>query len=348
MRIHLVVGTRPNIIKIAKLYHVLKSRGHTPEIIHTGQHYSDEMDKCFFKDFNLPPPVVNFGVNNLSPTVQVNLIIQEYSHYLNDNRPDLIVSIGDCNAAPASAFVGKLNHIPVAHLEAGLRSNNLEMPEENNRIVTDSLSDRLWTHSPESELNIASEGISIHKVKCVGNIMCDTIEMMRDKINYYGKRLEEYALVTIHRPSNVDDHKRLCNILEKVDSISQKIKVVFPVHPRTDVSGYQFSANVIISEPVEYARNLSLIKNADVVITDSGGIQEETSYFGIPCLTLRDDTERPITIEKGTNKLTTIDTLESDVDIILQGEETYSRGIPLWDGQTSERIVDDIEEWLCV
>jgi len=326
MRIHLVVATRPNIIKIARLYKVL-STDHKVDIIHTGQHFDSEMDAIFFHQFNLPRPTVNFGINKLSNTIQVNLIIQEYSNYIKKNRPDLIVSIGDCNASPASAFVGKLHNIKVAHLEAGLRSLDMDMPEENNRIVTDALADRLWCPSDDALLNV-----DVDKAVNVGNIMCDTIDMMMDKILDRDFPLKGYGFVTLHRPSNVDTPKlkKIIEVLNKVEST-----LICPKHPRTTIE----KSNMVILPPQGYINNLAMIRNASFVITDSGGIQEETTYLNVPCLTLRDNTERPITITEGTNKLTTVDTLLHDIDNI---EERPYKPIKNWDGKTSERILEDI------
>jgi len=255
----------------------------------------------------------------------------------------LIVVVGDCNAAPAAVFAGKLSNVPVAHLEAGLRSGDRTMPEENNRIITDALSDICWMLSLDAELNLAAEGISRFKMTHVGNIMIDTIEMMWDKINSTPTQTEDYALVTLHRPSNVDDPIKLEKIVKALNKIAEKIEIIFPVHPRTaerlKKCKVKFHGAICIEKPNGYVNSLALIKGANFVITDSGGIQEETTYLKVPCFTLRNNTERPITEDSGTNRLVTVNELHK----VTEYPKKSSFKIKHWDGCTSQRIIEDIK-----
>ena len=321
MLIHLIAAARPNFMKIAPLYHALKKVDWaTPCIVHTGQHYDLNMSDAFFKDLNLPEPDIHLGVGSGTHAEQTGQVMIAYERILREKRPDLAVVVGDVNSTMAATLAGVKLGVKVAHLEAGLRSFDRTMPEEINRIVTDSLADIHWTPSPDADENLLKEGVSKNKIQRVGNIMIDSLEKLRKKIEQqetvqvFGLKQGEYGLVTLHRPSNVDNTlilRRVCHLLY---SISQKIPLIFPVHPRTwkniEKNGLMAilknAPGLLIVEPLSYIRFMNLVFNCRFTLTDSGGIQEETTYLGIPCLTLRANTERPITITHGTNRLSTV------------------------------------------
>ena len=375
MIIHLIAAARPNFMKIAPLYHALKKElWAKPVIVHTGQHYDLNMSDVFFQDLNLPEPDIHLGVGSGTHAEQTGQVMIAYEKVLAEERPDLVIVVGDVNSTvacalaatkisfssspyPPSAINNELGQRPlVGHLEAGLRSNDRTMPEEINRLVTDSIADILWTPSPDGDENLIREGVLPEKICCVGNIMIDSLEMLRDRIEneadccQHGFASGNYGVVTLHRPSNVDDPetlKRLCRTLIK---LSDQLPMVFPVHPRTrkniDKAGLAGelteAVNFKLIEPVSYRKFMNLVFNCRLAITDSGGIQEETSYLGIPCLTLRPNTERPVTITRGTNKLCTVDDLAEKVSQILAGAARIPCSIDLWDGHTSDRVVRSI------
>lgn len=359
--IHLVSAARPNFMKIAPLYHVLiKETWCDPVIIHTGQHYDPEMSDAFFKDLNLPKPHIHLGVGSGTHAEQTGGVMVKYEEVCFENKPDVTTVVGDVNSTMACAITAKKLCIPVAHLEAGLRSGDRTMPEEINRIVTDSISDLLLTPSADADDNLYKEGISTNKILNVGNIMIDSYEMLKDKIEernaigIYKVEKDKYTVVTLHRPSNVDIEKNLSKIVEILLFISKKIKIVFPVHPRTKERLISFrlwsqladKGNIIITSPQGYINFMSLVKNAKFIITDSGGIQEETTYLGIPCLTLRKTTERPITISQGSNRLVTVDNIMSFIDSILTGDLWKSKKPNLWDGHTAGRVSLVLKKYL--
>jgi UDP-N-acetylglucosamine 2-epimerase (non-hydrolysing) len=355
--IHLVCGARPNFMKVAPLYHALLAEPWAePIIVHTGQHYDANMSGSFFAEFGLPEPHVSLGVGSGSHAEQTARVMVAYEKVLQETRPDLVVVVGDVNSTMAATLAASKLHIRVAHLEAGLRSRDRRMPEEINRLVTDVLADILWAPSQDGVDNLLAEGIPPERIRFVGNIMIDSLEMCRERIERqdafsgFGQTRRSYAVATIHRPSNVDDPAvlaRLCRLLERA---SESIPLVFPVHPRTRqriasegllIEG-QHAGRIFMPEPLGYIAFMNLVFNARLVITDSGGIQEETTYLGIPCLTLRENTERPVTITHGTNKLCAPDDLLEGVGEILRAGPRPAPSIEFWDGRTAGRVVDAI------
>jgi UDP-N-acetylglucosamine 2-epimerase (non-hydrolysing) len=358
MHIHLIAAARPNFMKIAPLYHALK-REHwaEPVIVHTGQHYDLNMSDSFFKDLNLPEPAIHLGVGSGTHAEQTGRVMIAYEKVLNQRQPDLVVVVGDVNSTMAATLAAVKLGATVAHLEAGLRSFDRTMPEEINRVVTDALADILWTPSPDADENLMREGVSADKICRVGNIMIDSLEMFRGKIEKQkvfqelGLTPGEYGLVTLHRPSNVDDLEVLGSICELLTRASHRIALVFPVHPRTrkNIEKHGFlrlldrSNGLFLVDPMRYVHFMNLLFNCRLVITDSGGIQEETTYLGIPCLTMRPNTERPITITKGTNQLCALKDLEAKVEALLTKEHERFDDIEFWDGMTASRIVEHIK-----
>ena len=383
MQIHLIAAARPNFMKIAPLYHALKKEPWAePVIVHTGQHYDLNMSDVFFQDLEMPEPDIHLGVGSGTHAEQTGQVMMAYEKILMVKRPDLVIVVGDVNPTVActlaaakidyktitsensdgyqlSAKSHELGRRPlVAHLEAGLRSFDRAMPEEINRMVTDTLADILWTQSPDGDENLINEGVAGEKVQRVGNIMIDSLEMLRETIQKQtvseemGLKAGEYGLLTLHRPSNVDDPKILKRLCQTLVRIAQKIPLVFQIHPRTRknienlllMPALEKEEGLIISEPINYIRFMNLVFNCRFALTDSGGIQEETSYLGIPCLTLRPNTERPITIKQGTNRLVTLDNLEDYVTEVLSGKSSKANRIDLWDGQTAGRVIESIKE----
>ena len=367
--IHLIAAARPNFMKIAPLYHELSQRAWaTPTIIHTGQHYDINMSDAFFKDLNLPDPHIHLGAGSGSHAEQTGKVMIAYEKIVLETKPDLVVVVGDVNSTIACTLAAtKISYDAppmkrpiVAHLEAGLRSFDRSMPEEVNRLATDVLADALWTPSPDGDENLIKEGINPDKITRIGNIMIDSFEMLRSKIEedraYEELDLERggYAVATLHRPANVDDAGTLGNLCETLVRISAKIPVVFPVHPRTRknlektglIDRLTSSSQIKLLEPLNYVRFMNLVLNSRMAITDSGGIQEETTYLKIPCLTLRPNTERPITITQGSNELCDIESVESRVDAILNGQYKESSVPELWDGKTAPRTANAIKALL--
>jgi UDP-N-acetylglucosamine 2-epimerase (non-hydrolysing) len=355
MLIHLICAARPNFMKVAPLYHALhKEQYANPVIVHTGQHYDPNMSDTFFHDLGLPNPHISLGVGSGTHAEQTAKVMMLYEKVLQDQRPDLVIVVGDVNSTMAATIAAAKLGVKVAHLEAGLRSFDRTMPEELNRLVTDVLADMLWTPSRDASDNLLREGISRDKIHMVGNIMIDSLEMMRGKIEsektYLDFHLEPkaYGVVTLHRPSNVDDPavlKKLCDLIEE---ISEKAPMVFPVHPRTRknlekhhlLTGLECSKRVLLPEALSYVRFMNLVFHCLFVITDSGGIQEETTHLGIPCLTVRENTERPITITHGTNQLCNLEQLKKNTEVIMKGTWRKPQHIELWDGKTAGRIVE--------
>ena len=354
MIIHLVCAARPNFMKVAPLYHALKKeQWAVPIIVHTGQHYDLNMSDAFFEDLGLPKPDIYLGIGSGTHAEQTGKVMMAYEEILSDQKPDLVIVVGDVNSTMAATIAASKLGIKVAHLEAGLRSFDRSMPEEINRLVTDVIADMLWTPSRDASENLMKEGISLDKIHLVGNIMIDSLEMLREKIEMQKSFLEfglesgRYGIVTLHRPSNVDDPailKEICRILRE---ISEEVPLVFPIHPRTRknleenhlLSVMQSSKKLFLPEPLGYIHFMNLVFNSLFVITDSGGIQEETSYLGIPCLTVRKNTERPITVTHGTNQLCELDEVNHKVDEILNRKVRKKQQIELWDGKTAGRIV---------
>ncbi len=354
MLIHLICAARPNFMKVAPLYHALKKeKWAKPVIVHTGQHYDLNMSDAFFEDLGLPNPDIYLGVGSGTHAEQTGKVMISYEKVLQEQRPDLVVVVGDVNSTLACALVAAKIGIKVAHVEAGLRSFDRTMPEEINRLLTDALSDLLFTPSEDADENLLMEGISPIKIKRVGNIMIDTLVAHLDKARQcksydrFGLKPKNYVFVTMHRPSNVDNKVSLSVIMECLTRLSENLPVIFPLHPRTRNSLVQFalgqassnSKKLILCEPLGYHETIGLVDKARFVLTDSGGLQEETTFLGVPCLTLRPNTERPITIDQGTNKLTSLKTLEQDFDSALNGYQPAGKIPELWDGMTRERII---------
>lgn len=355
--VQLICAARPNFMKVAPLYHALKVEPWAKiVIVHTGQHYDLNMADMIFNDLGLPRPDIHLGVGSGTHAEQTGKVMIEYEKILMKNMPDLVVVVGDVNSTMASAIAAKKLHGMVAHLEAGLRSFDRDMPEEINRVVTDSIADILWTTSEDANENLRREGITEEKIFYVGNIMIDSLELVRKKIEKlevrkeFGLEKNCYGVVTLHRPSNVDDEEKLKLLCEKLIQISEDISLVFPVHPRTrknlekmglikKIEKYQ---KLQLPGPMSYIRFMNLVFNCSIVITDSGGIQEETTYLGIPCLTLRSNTERPITIKQGTNQLCGVNDLEERVEKRIKEKIGKIRPIKFWDGNTAARVVQCI------
>jgi len=359
-KIYLVAAARPNFMKVAPLWHAFAELPElfAPVLIHTGQHYDKNMSDVFLQDLGLPAPHVHLGVGAGTHAEQTGGVMIEFEKVCLAERPDLVLVVGDVNSTLAAAITAKKLWIPVGHVEAGLRSRDWEMPEEINRIVTDSISDLLFTPSPDADENLRHEGVPAAKIHRVGNIMIDTlvhsIEKARDRAVFerFGLAPGSYCLVTLHRPANVDDPASLDRLFAGMDEL--EIPIVFPVHPRTrkvmetaglaDRYGGEGS-RLHLTEPLGYYDFLNLTMHARFVLTDSGGIQEETTFLGVPCLTLRTTTERPITITQGTNELVTLDDLPDQAARIVKGEGKQGSVPDLWDGRTAGRIVAVLREY---
>ena len=359
-------------MKIAPLYHALAREAWCrPSIVHTGQHYDANMSDAFFRDLRLPSPHFNLEVGSGTHAEQTAGVMVAYEKVAAHERPDWIVVVGDVNSTAACAMVGTKLWIPVIHLEAGLRSGDRRMPEEINRLVTDAICDVLWTPSPDADANLAREGVPASRIDRVGNIMIDSFEMMRSAIEADGTRdsmgLEPggYAVVTLHRPSNVDSRADLEPLVEQLLAVSKDLPLVFAVHPRTRrkleefglmaalarppsilpaATGETAGPRITLTEPLGYLQFMNLVRTAKAVITDSGGVQEESTYLGIPCLTLRENTERPITVLEGSNRLVKPDQLFAQVQEVLVGRWPTGRRPALWDGQTAQRCVAALKQ----
>ena len=355
LRLLLVAGARPNFMKVAPLLREFRARPDRFEarLVHTGQHYDEQMSDVFFEDLEIPPPDIHLGVRSGTHAAQTARIMEAFEKVIEDERPDWVVVVGDVNSTLACSVVAAKVTPPirVAHIEAGLRSGDRTMPEEVNRIVTDALSDLLFTTSPDADRNLVAEGVSKRKIHRVGNVMIDTLRrfLARADSSDVMTRLgiaPPFALLTLHRPSNVDDSQALQRIVVALDTIALEIPILFPVHPRTlkmiEAHGGEVGGGGLrLVEPLGYLDFLHLQKRARLVLTDSGGIQEEASILGVPCLTLRENTERPITLTRGTNRLVGSDTarIVAAARRILRAPPPRPRPIPLWDGKAAARIV---------
>lgn len=351
-----VVGARPNFVKIAPVLKEFRKYKNIESIlVHTGQHYDRQMSKIFFDDLNLPRPDINLDVGSHSQIVQIAKVIAKLEKVVLRCRPNMVVVVGDVNSTLAGALVASKLCIPIAHVEAGLRSFDRSMPEEVNRVVTDSLSDFLFTPSRNADENLKNEGISQGKIFFVGNVMIDTLLDFKDLIlkntvilKKLNIRKKGFMLLTLHRPSNVDKLQDLKKIFDIMHEIQKKIKIIFPMHPRTQSSVERFKLkeyfsrmrNVIMIKPLGYTDFLSLMSNSLFVMTDSGGIQEETTALGVPCLTVRENTERPVTITEGTNILvgTNCAKIVRETRRILKGDTKEGCMPELWDGKAAKRI----------
>ncbi len=349
-----VVGARPNFMKIAPLHKVLErfpDKVHH-RICHTGQHFDENMSRVFFEELEMPRPDFYLGVSGGSHAGQTARIMIEFEKVLHQEKPQLVVVPGDVNSTMAASLVASKMGIPIAHIEAGLRSFDRSMPEEINRMVTDILADYLFVSEPSGLKNLEQEGVSREKVHHVGNIMIDSLVNylpMAEKTGMtarLGLEAGKYILVTFHRPNNVDSRENLEGLVNFLNTLSRELPIVFPVHPRTRINLEHFGLNgklseqVILGDPMGYIEFLGLTRTAALVVTDSGGIQEETTYLGIPCITVRDNTERPVTVEVGTNWLAGTDpTRALELARKVLGGETKKGKIPqFWDGKTAERI----------
>jgi UDP-N-acetylglucosamine 2-epimerase (non-hydrolysing) len=339
-------------MKIAPLYHALRRYAWwEPRIIHTGQHYDANMSQAFFDDLRLPPPDAHLEVGSGTHAEQTGNVMISYERVAMAERPDWLVVVGDVNSTAACALVGAKLCIPVVHLEAGLRSRDRRMPEEINRLVTDSVSDVLWTPSPDADNNLRAEGVDPAKIDRVGNIMIDSYEMLRPAIEASAARASfgllpgRYGVVTLHRPSNVDAPQVLGQLVDELVALARDMPLVFAVHPRTRRRLEEFqlletlrkAQGIILTEPMGYIDFMNLVVGARIAVTDSGGVQEETTYLGIPCVTLRENTERPITITEGTNRLAAVAELGSVARAALASPKEAARRPALWDGKTAER-----------
>ncbi len=357
-----IVGARPNFMKIAPLMKLYRNAGMKDVLLlHTGQHYDKSMSSLFFDELEIPEPDINLGVGSDTQAKQVAKIMERFEDVCFEHKPDAILVVGDVNSTMACSIVAAKLDIKIIHLEAGLRSFDRRMPEEINRLVTDTLADLLLTPSIDADDNLIKEGCSPSKIFRVGNIMIDTLFMFLPKarksgiINQLGLNAHDFALVTLHRPSNVDVPEMIAEIINALNTISESIKVVFSMHPRTKtnltkfgVSLSQLNKNFIITEPLGYLDFQQLMSNSKFVITDSGGVQEETTALKIPCITMRENTERPITISLGTNVI-----VGTDIDKLLYFSNQAISGnwkdtiIPeMWDGKTAERVIEVLQKYL--
>ena len=360
-KILLIAGARPNFMKVAPIYAEMKRRSNdfATMIVHTGQHYDAAMSDSFFDDLGMPKPDVHLGVGSGSHAVQTAKIMTEFEPVVLREKPDWVLVVGDVNSTIACALVCAKLGVKVAHVEAGLRSRDRSMPEEINRILTDSISDLLFTTSQDADENLLQEGIPADKIRFVGNVMIDSLmdhlkiaesSTVREKL---GVEAQDYAVLTLHRPSNVDDRKTLSGIVDALIAVAEKLPIVFPVHPRTRAKIEEFGfgdllarSDIRLIDPLGYLDFMRLYSGAKMVLTDSGGLQEETTVLGIPCLTLRHNTERPITIEMGTNILVGTDPekiKQAAFDVLDNRSASANTKIPpLWDGKTAGRICDEL------
>ena len=357
MKVVNVVGARPNFMKIAPIHRRMQNSSFfEPILLHTGQHYDEKMSKTFFVELGVPQPDVYLGVGSGTHAEQTAAVMLKVEKFLMDEKADLLIVVGDVNSTIAASLAATKLHIPVAHVEAGLRSYDRRMPEEINRILTDSIADYLFVTEQSGSDNLKKEGIADDKIFFVGNCMIDSLVEHLQKastnpvLNDFSLEPQGYALMTLHRPSNVDDRTTLMNIFAALEHIQNDMPVIFPIHPRTKKMLSAFGlendmkrmSNIRLTEPLGYLAFLRLMSQAQLIVTDSGGIQEETTYLKIPCLTLRENTERPITTTLGTNQLVGMEpeNILDGYNKAMNGYTKNSQIPPLWDGVTSQRILD--------
>ena len=368
LKLLLVAGARPNFMKIAPLIHCIDRQNASRkngtrfvnfQLVHTGQHYDAKMSKVFFRELGIPEPNVNLEVGSGSHAIQTANVMLKFEPVLLAQKPDWLVVVGDVNSTVACTLVASKLGIKVAHVEAGLRSFDRTMPEEINRLVTDSISDLLLTPSEDANENLKREGVPEEKIRLVGNIMIDSLADNLSKarqstiMGQHNLKPGQFAYVTLHRPSNVDHRESLSRIVEELERLAERLPVVLPLHPRTNKMMQDFglswsgSANLKVVEPLGYHDSLVLTENARLVLTDSGGLQEESTYFRTPCLTLRPNTERPVTVTLGSNRLTTVDRLRLDIESSLNGGAKTGAVPPLWDGKAAGRILAELQAESC-
>ena len=354
--IHLIAAARPNFMKVAPLWHALAAApDFAPVLIHTGQHYDANMSGEILRDLGLPDPDFHLGIGSGGHAEQTGRVMIEYGKVAEAHRPDWLIVVGDVNSTVAAALVGVKLGIRTIHLEAGLRSRDRTMPEEINRLATDAVSDVLWTPSPDADRNLIAEGVPAERITRVGNIMLDSFERTRPAIaaerepEALGLAGRPYCVVTLHRPANVDGPGPLRRLADCLRAVQRRLPIVFPVHPRTAARLAEFGlaasleeAGIRLIAPLPYIRFMSLVAGASAVVTDSGGLQEETTYLGIPCFTLRENTERPITIEQGTNRLATPLGLPDLVAAALDSDRACLPRPEFWDGNTAMRCILDL------
>jgi len=355
MHILHVVGARPNFIKVAPVYRALSERaGVKQTLLHTGQHYDFNMSDIFFQQLGIPAPDVNLAVGGGSHASQTAEIMLRFEKALVERQPELVLVYGDVNSTMAASLVCAKLQVRLGHVEAGLRSFDRSMPEEINRLITDQLADFLFTPSEDADANLAREGILQEKVFLVGNVMIDSLIRFLPRGAEMTLHSRPYILLTLHRPANVDDPARLKSLLEAIRDATRGLDVVFPIHPRTrsklayaGLNGWW--SDLKLRDPVPYIECLALERGARMVLTDSGGIQEETTFLGVPCLTLRPNTERPITVSLGTNTIvgSDLECLRHEVSQVLSGTGKRGSIPPLWDGHAGERIAETIVTLLC-
>jgi len=363
-----VAGARPNFMKIAPLMQALKDHPSLEAIlVHTGQHYDEKMSHSFFEQLNIPQPQVNLEVGSASHAVQTAMIMERFEAFCLIEKPDMVMVVGDVNSTAACSLVASKLHIKVAHYEAGLRSRDRQMPEEINRLVTDAIADLYITTSVDASENLLREGVSNEDIHMLGNLMIDSLVEQLERASAINLRLQDlngeeidssastgkYAVMTFHRPSNVDDKAALSILVQQWKQISERIPLIFPIHPRTQskleefglMEGLNESENIHLTGPLSYLEFMKLLSGSALVITDSGGIQEETTYLKIPCLTVRPTTERPVTIWEGSNQLIKADEIfEKALQSLDTSKSNYS--IPkFWDGKTAQRVVKLLEDY---
>jgi len=358
-----VVGARPNFMKVAPIMEAMerRKREFAPLVVHTGQHYDSMMSDTFFSDLEIPQPSIHLKVGSASHAVQTAAVMERFEPVVLEKKPDWVLVVGDVNSTLACALVCAKLGVKVGHVEAGLRSRDRTMPEEINRLLTDQIAQLLFTPSEDAGENLRAEGVGDERIRFVGNVMIDSLfkHLARAKESEVRRNLgvsdQEYAVLTLHRPSNVDDAETLGRIVDALEEISDRLPIVFPVHPRTrkTISEFGFGDRIKkakglrLVEPLGYLDFLGLFSQSRLVLTDSGGLQEETTVLGIPCLTLRENTERPITVEQGTNTIvgTNPEKITNAAFAALNGSLTTSRQVPaLWDGHTADRILDALLE----
>ncbi|MGB5613292.1 MAG: UDP-N-acetylglucosamine 2-epimerase (non-hydrolyzing) [Sedimenticolaceae bacterium] len=366
IRVLCIVGARPNFMKIAPLMRVFRSAPgiFDARLVHTGQHYDEAMKDAFFRQLHIPEPDIDLGVGSGTHAVQTAEIMRRFEPVVDELTPDLVLVVGDVNSTIACALVATKKGIAVVHVEAGLRSGDRRMPEEINRVLTDQISDLLFTTEPDGESNLLREGVASDRIHFVGNVMIDTLLANRARAVPAGQTLAEipgfaedpagFGVLTLHRPSNVDDPPVLRRLLETLADISERLPLVFPIHPRTrariadaGLSPLLEQSRIGLTEPLGYLQLLGLMSEARVVLTDSGGLQEETTALGIPCITLRENTERPVTVSQGTNTIvgTNVKKIRACFDDIMANGGKAGRVPALWDGHAAERIAEVIIGW---